>query len=1420
VTDVTLTNVSPDKIQNFGIGVSYQTGLVPLASNRANRQLFFMDISRQCDSVCTSTATTCTISPTGNQFSSSGVELGSSYHVSKTELKFDFSQVTLMQAYRLCVLLDKTASYRSFIDLSNVRVFPVAPDAQFRVGNGAALYKDNYQINFVGSAGTTPRRTDFLYFRHSGAKCLEKLKYPATGQTPPAIADKNTTNTFVFLNPTTAMAINFSRINLTSTPLRLCVLTPTATLDYSSKKLFMSTVVVSTKVCRPTSTCEVDIRVTHPEGFFAKKSAFDQPVRIWFQRARCFENTQVPSSSESSHSGIASFQSSGIQRLSFTKTASSIQVPLQLCVVNNQNVVASFPTVQLYVLNIQLSQVALSPTVVFTKYVAPTKTTPVRITADVQSVPLNSLTWFQRSSQSCSKPTTATENHTSINTTTAVLTGQNILYDFSSVSTQPKTMLAFRLCFETGGQIIDASNVEVLVVEYTVAPLFFTATPQKLEQFQIWPGDQVQIKKYVFCRQDVPCPSITQYGALGSSNSNCSQQIFYGASVNIELWNVKDEGKLMRLCGIRDNVPSPDNIVDLSPVGIYRGALSLQPQVVDKTQANSAVQITWTNVLAPPVNSTQVSKVWFQARETVCSTSRQTDSSVSSNIVEVKKGTFAGNYQFSKMTSSVVKLCASVGGVVKEFSGVHLYLMTFDLGTTSVKPARQNFTVTYNSISDFGTVSVRMSSDVTCKSQSSTTTTSLVESMSGSIHSFDFSQGTPSSQKWILCLTGNATNNVSYPIPFASVYLVDIGDLGAAFVSNSPNQMLKLISSVSILANDTVWFSGTGCQSNQGRSSSVVFVGSDTYPFDFSSVSPSLNTMLSMCVSRNPVFEYSGSAVQVMPSFSFGGPFIEGQRAFNLSGMSAFLGSSQVSFVVNTSSCIGASFVKASTSSYDFPTQGTYRLCVKRTDGKIISLSDLRVGIQKCADICSTSRSSGVCTQAGKCQKCNARFAGDLCQNCVAGYTGANCDVCDMKNNYHCKGNSSASGFCSASSTCDLCSCNGHYDRQAKDRCPLNKCVCNLGYTGGACESCSPGYYKSASNTTTTFTCTNCANKCNKRALSCSSSRCQCSGNFDDASNCRVCKAGYQQMNSTSACFKTVAPTLSPTVAPSGTPTVAPSTAPTVAGYQCLKLNNSNNQCSAWANNGYCTSASYATYMKGNCQQACCYAQITKAPTVAPTVSLDNCTAVTDKGTSCPAWASAGYCSNSYKTYMSTNCQASCCKQGNIDRQLSVCDGYTCDKSSSCTSWALAKYCSDKSYATFMGTDCAQSCCRTKLCDKSGSDKSSQCSSWAASGYCEQSNFKSYMAGNCAYSCCVASAYSVAAVNQNTQCDTWAAGGYCSGSSISYMKQSCSRACCCTPLKDLSAQCQGWQNYCDKKSSFWGYMQKNCPATCCNKGVL
>jgi hypothetical protein len=94
------------------------------------------------------------------------------------------------------------------------------------------------------------------------------------------------------------------------------------------------------------------------------------------------------------------------------------------------------------------------------------------------------------------------------------------------------------------------------------------------------------------------------------------------------------------------------------------------------------------------------------------------------------------------------------------------------------------------------------------------------------------------------------------------------------------------------------------------------------------------------------------------------------------------------------------------------------------------------------------------------------------------------------------------------------------------------------------------------------------------------------------------------------------------------------------------------------------------------------------------------------------------------------------------------------------------------------------------------------------------------MAGNCAYSCCVASAYSVAAVNQNTQCDTWAAGGYCSGSSISYMKQSCSRACCCTPLKDLSAQCQGWQNYCDKKSSFWGYMQKNCPATCCNKGVL
>lgn len=1467
VTDVVLTDVSPERKTNSPVGISYFTGLQALTPNPSNRVVFFRAISQPCDSAC-GTEATCSIQK--NQYTSNSAQLPVSWHTNKQPTNFDFSLVTPLSAFRLCVLLDsKSANPKAFVDLNNIRVFPVAPNTDFRVLSGAALYLDNYNIKFKFPNIGSPRPTDFLYFRHSDEKCLDTLTYPEQGKQPLSIADKNTTNTFRYVSSNVPVAVNFSHINLTSTPLRLCVLTPQATLDYHAKKLFMTDLVLSTKLCRPTtSDCEVHIQIKQPEGFFTSSTGFSQSsgTFIWFQRPSSAQPDCLltpPTTSTSSHSARTLFTPNVNNRMSFTNTAGSIIAPLKLCARNNQNIIADFPSVQLYVLNVRLTPVTSASSIVFTKFVTANKNSAVRISADVASLPLGTMTWFQRSDQTCSKPTGSSINSTSINQTTSELKGQDTLYDFSGVQSSPKQMVSFRLCYEPPNQgsaiIIDADNVVVTVVQYIVDPVFFSGMKGQQESFQIWPGVQVQIKQYVFCREDVPCPNLNQFATLGTSNMNCSQRAFHNDQrVNVEFWNVKSEGKLMRLCGLRDNIPSPDNVVDLAPVGVYRGKLSLEPHIVDQTQTSSTVKITWESILEPPVvtNTSQLAKVWFQARETACSKTLQKNSSVASNVVDVKKGTFSGSFQFSKVSSSVLKLCADVDGTIKDFAAVKIFLMNFSLSATSVKATKeQNFTMTYNDIPEFGKVSVSISSDTTCKSNQVSAATPFVDSVSGVIHSFDFSKGIPSSQKWILCLRANATD-AAYPVGFVSVFLEDIGDLGKVYVDNAKNQMLKLSSSVSLLVNDTVWFSSAGCQNNVSRSSSVIFTGPSTYSFDFTTVSPSLLHVSNICVSKaTRIFEFSSVFVTVVQHISFGGPFIAGQRSLDLSKMSDFLGSSQVSFVTNTSSCIGAKYVDAATSTYNFANSGTYRMCVKEPDGKIHSLSSLSVEIQKCGGICSNIRSTGECTQAATCKQCKPRFSGDLCQSCSDGYTGNNCDICDMSQNYHCSNNSSPSGFCGSSSACSICTCNGHYDPKAKNRCPLNKCVCDVGYTGDACQDCSAGHYKMSSNSSTTFTCSNCADKCNKRASSCTANICQCTGNFDASSNCQFCKPGFKQLNATSDCFQTVSPTFNPTFAPTIQPTRNPTFVPTVGpttGSQCTDIANvhatghtndtaraqAEISCTQWAKDDLCVSGSSVSWMNQNCAKACCL----DAYTVVSLADISKgCAAKTDAmnyTAECPLWADQGLCLTN--TWVGQNCPRSCCEFSAIEKEVSKCDSVFCDTDKSCTAWTNSGYCQTNEYEATMLKLCSQSCCRSDKCalkrpdlntDNAATTTTTSCQDWASQGFCTSPTWQVYMAQQCARTCCTLNSFNKAyADTENQSCSAYVESGYCSQYS-DWMKENCPRSCCnaaqCANTENLhdpantGYSCQDFQGwgYC-KDDRYLDYMTVNCRKTCCLAGGL
>ena len=263
--------------------------------------------------------------------------------------------------------------------------------------------------------------------------------------------------------------------------------------------------------------------------------------------------------------------------------------------------------------------------------------------------------------------------------------------------------------------------------------------------------------------------------------------------------------------------------------------------------------------------------------------------------------------------------------------------------------------------------------------------------------------------------------------------------------------------------------------------------------------------------------------------------------------MTAFLGNSaDIDFVVTTASCDTGSFVPSSTTTFNFTGAGTYRLCVK--DGGVVSdVFSVTVIIQACTEVCSTTKSTGVCdVQTGKCTQCLARFSGDRCQTCVVGYSGASCDLCDTTKMYHCSSvplSGSVSGFCAQGSSCTQCTCNGHYDQGAADRCPNNKCICEVGYTGAACQDCDADYYQMVNNITNTFSCNQCADKCNKRATSCTSSVCQCTGNFAVPS-WEFSLPGFVYNVTADTCQQTESPSMSPT-------TLAPSVSPSVAVDPC-----------------------------------------------------------------------------------------------------------------------------------------------------------------------------------------------------------------------------------------------------------------------------
>jgi len=308
-------------------------------------------------------------------------------------------------------------------------------------------------------------------------------------------------------------------------------------------------------------------------------------------------------------------------------------------------------------------------------------------------------------------------------------------------------------------------------------------------------------------------------------------------------------------------------------------------------------------------------------------------------------------------------------------------------------------------------------------------------------------------------------------------------------------------------------------------------------------------------------------------------------------------------------------------------------------------------------------------------------------------------------------------------------------------------------------------YYKVTTNGTSTFTCSSCADKCFKHASSCTATACQCSDNYDPASNCKFCLAGFVQNVTSGVCVQTESPTMVPSPQPTMQPSVAPTAAPT--GDKCLALIDDTqyaSDCADWASQKFCTDQDrgYVNFMQTSCQKTCCEAA--KAPTAAPPTSAGSGSSwcpTSDSSqyeASCAGWKSAGYCFGSFAGFMATNCAKSCA----FDNPA---------YSNSCAGWKA--YCDDTTgtYQGFMRGNCAGTCCSAALSDSAAYANS--CRAWVNAGYCSPSSqFANFMSNNCNKSC------NTDSPTYSASCPGWAAQGFCSATEYKdFMALSCIASC-------------------------------------------
>jgi hypothetical protein len=866
VTDVELPETSPLRTATSSVKINYKTGL---ATKNANRVVFFRDVGKSCDSATVASATAIT----KDTFTSSSQQLlasGNSY-------SFDFSALPEKSVVRMCVALDLSASPKEFLDLSVITLYPVPVESDFTIATSAVLKQDKFDIRMSFGGNVIFQGADKMYLRHIDHKCTAAL---------PAAADNFTSSVFAFTPQVypvgSASKVDLAAVGLHTKPLRLCIVEALSgrVLDWSSKRVYMTDLAVSTKVCRNVYNCKVQLKVSPNQAYFVT----GYKTQIWFQAVndKCLASAPGNSGKTGTvvHSRAVYLASlDGEALVDFSGVTPSMSNAYKLCALSAQDPLAKFadlPSVSLKVLDVELTRgngYAHSSSEPITKYVFPSRSTAVEIKAAAASMPVNSVTWFVKSSLSCgAAPSKASANNTNAVTITKDMSaGQALSYDFSLVDPQGLEQLPFRLCYTVNNELADVTTSELQVLRYSVSRTFVEAKAQ--QTISIEPGRAVGFSHFIFCKKGVECKNTF----TTTSSKDCSGRAYYigkDVPMNFDFSNV--DGNDLRLCAVRNGF---SGLVDLAPYGVFIGAV----QASEKTVAygRSSVTITYEGLLSEEVVNGNAPTVWFAAKSSTCSLARAA-SSTTTNPVAVKASPFTGEFDFSQLAKSAsgteLRLCALVRSSIKDYGFVSLTAMEATLSGSSVqaKKAQQELTVSYSSVSALGSeaVSAWMSSDANCASASAARTPA-VASVSGQPHSFDFSQVAASSTaKYHLCLSGKAT----VPVPFASVYVTDVA-LSKATVVAGPKQVLEITSAVSLVSKDVVWFSTQACSAVQVELKAIVaggatasalssdsveiVAGQTAYEFDFSKVTPSLNPA-SMCVSRSgSIMRYSSANVVV-----------------------------------------------------------------------------------------------------------------------------------------------------------------------------------------------------------------------------------------------------------------------------------------------------------------------------------------------------------------------------------------------------------------------------------------------------------------------------------------------------------------------------------------------------------------------------